>query len=58
MCLSRLTILPNIKQTIKEFPKTLKKLPMWQNFAQSGHTAREGSCFIMKGAAAPRQRKR
>ena len=33
--------LPNTIQSFLKWPKTLKLLPKWRNFAKSGHTARE-----------------
>ena len=39
ICQSRLSILPNRKQTVKNLPRTCKLLPKWRNFAKSGHTA-------------------
>ena len=38
ICQSRLSILPNRKQTVKNLPRTCKLLPKWRNFAKSGHT--------------------
>ena len=34
----RLIILPNMKQAVKNLPKTCKLLPKWRNFAIYGHT--------------------
>ena len=31
-----LNILPNIKTTRKQLPKTFKMLPLWRNFVKSG----------------------
>ena len=30
--------MPNINLTLKKLPKTFNIMPMWQNFAKSGHT--------------------
>ena len=37
-CHSRIIILPNTKQTLKNLTKTFKIVPTWWNFAKSGHT--------------------
>ena len=41
ICQSKLSILPNKKQTFKILPKTCNPLPKWRNFAKSGHTVHE-----------------
>ena len=38
ICQSQLSILPNMKWTVKNLPKTGKLLPKWRNIAKSGHT--------------------
>ena len=39
ICQSQLSILPNMKWTVKILPKTGKIFPKWRNNAKSGHTA-------------------
>ena len=34
----RFNILPHVKYTLKQLPKTLNILTLWQKFAKSGHT--------------------
>ena len=41
-------ILPNIKETIKNWPNSLFFVPKWRNFVKSCHTRHRMECTIIK----------